>query len=94
VETIGFNDRGITAIPGGGWREAASKLTERYRLLNGGLVLSVSSTWEDASVFARPHAYELRYYRVADVVEPRTHNCMANDPERRRFLDGGATLVR
>jgi hypothetical protein len=94
VDTIGFNDRGVTSIPGGGWRTPESKLTERYRLLVNGLVLSVQSTWEDAKVFAKPHTYELRYYKVTQIVEPRTHNCLANDPERTKFLGPAAVLVR
>ena len=94
VDTIGFNDRGVTSIPGGGWRTPESKLTERYRLLVNGLVLSVQSTWEDAKVFAKPHTYELRYYKVTQIVEPRTHNCLANDPERTKFLAPAAVLVR
>ena len=94
VDTIGFNDRGVTAIPGGGWRTPQSKLTERVRLLYNGLVLSVTATWEDPAVFQRPHSYELRYYRVAQIAEPRSHNCLANDPDRRKFLESGATLVR
>ena len=94
VETIGFNDRGVTSIPGGGWRTADSKLTERYRLLYDGLVLSVTSTWEDPKVFATPHTYELRYYRVPPANEPRSHNCIGGDQERTKFLSSGAVLVR
>jgi hypothetical protein len=94
VDTIGFNDRGVTAIPGGGWRTPDSHLTERIRLLYNGLVLSVTSTWEDAKVFAAPHTYEFRYYRVPPANEPRTHNCIAGDQERTKFLSSGAVLMR
>jgi hypothetical protein len=94
VDTIGFNDRGLTGIPGGGWRTPDSRLTERFRLLNDGLVLSVTATWEDAKVFAAPHSYEFRYYRVAPANEPRSHNCLGGDQERARFLSSGATLMR
>lgn len=94
VDTIGFNDRGLVSIPGGGFRRPGSKLTERYRLLNGGLVLSVVFTWTDAVVFRSPHSYEFRYYRVAQIVEPRSHNCLANDADRRKFLEAGGVVVR
>ena len=94
VDTIGFNDRGVTTIPGGGWRTPGARLTERYRLLNAGLVLAVTSTWEDATVFAAPHTYEFRYYRVAPANEPRSHNCIGGDQERTKFLSSGATLMR
>jgi hypothetical protein len=94
VETIGFNDRGVTSIPGGGWRRPESKLTERYRLLSNGLVLSVTFLWEDSQIFQKPHSYEFRYYRVPQIVEPRTHNCLANDADRATFITGGGTLIR
>jgi hypothetical protein len=94
VDTIGFNDRGLTVIPGGGWRTPESKLTERYRLLYNGLVLSVTFSWDDPRVFRLPHTYEFRYYKVQDIVEPRSHNCIGNDPERRKFLEAGGVLVR
>ena len=35
VDTVGFNDRGVRSIPGGGVRTSNSHLTERYRLLDG-----------------------------------------------------------
>ncbi len=46
VDTTGFDPtKGITAIPGGGFRTASSHLVERYRLLKNGTVLSVRFTW-------------------------------------------------
>jgi hypothetical protein len=64
VTTLGFSDRGIVSIPGGGFRTPKSQLVERYRLLDDGKVLSVSFTWTDPSVFTRPHSYEFRYHRA------------------------------
>jgi len=86
VDTVGFNERGITAIPGGGYRTARSRLTERYRLAADGQQLVVTFTWTDATVFRRPHAYSFRYYKVPSISEPRVTNCIANDAERARFL--------
>jgi hypothetical protein len=71
VDTIGFNDRGVSRLPGGGIRTPDSHLTERYRLFDGGNRLSVTLTWEDPKVFQKPHAYEYRYYRIAKIAEPR-----------------------
>ena len=62
VDTVGFNDRGVRSIPGGGVRTSNSHLTERYRLLDGGQRLSVTFTWDDPLVFQKPHTYEFRYY--------------------------------
>jgi hypothetical protein len=86
VSSIGFSERGVTSIPGGGFRTLGSRLTERYRLLNDGQRLSVTFTWEDAKVFQAPHTYEYRYYRVKDISLPRVYQCNPADPERTRFL--------
>ena len=85
VDTIGFNDRGLTRIPGGGYRTPAAHLTERMRLLASGQ-LSVMFTWDDPGVFARPHSYEFRYVKVPTIVEPRINECFANDQDRAAFL--------
>jgi dTDP-4-amino-4,6-dideoxygalactose transaminase len=89
VETTGFEPtKGITAIPGGGFRTAASRLVERYRLLKDGTVLSVRFTWTDPSVFQTPHSYEFRYHRVAKGYEPRPYQlCDPFDAERTAFLE-------
>ena len=88
VTTVGFAaDRGLTAIPGGGFRTAATRLTERFRLLDNGAVLSVTFTWEDPGVFAKPHMYEFRYRRLAAGYEPRPALvCDPFDEERTKFL--------
>lgn len=85
VDTVGFSDRGVTRVPGGGFRTSRSRLVERYRLLDNGQRLSVVFTWTDPDVFQTPHTYEFRYYRVPRISEPRVLNCVP-DPERTRFL--------
>jgi hypothetical protein len=72
ADTIGFHPtHGVTAIPGGGYRTDKSHLVERFRLLENGTVLSVTSTWTDPTVFAVPQTYEYRYYRLPATYEPR-----------------------
>lgn len=90
VTTRGFAaDRGLTAIPGGGFRTASTRLTERYRLLDNGSVLSVTFTWDDAGVFAKPHTYEFRYRRLPAQYSPRPPlACDPFDEERTTFLTG------
>jgi hypothetical protein len=88
VDTVGFNDRGATGIPGGGVRTADSHLIERYRLLQGGNRLSVTFTWEDAKIFQMPQTYEFRYYKTPLIGEPRVYPCDAGDSERGAFLMG------
>lgn len=89
VDTIGFEPtRGVTLIPGGGFRTASTNLVERFRLLNGGTVLSVRFTWTDPSVFRTPHTYEFRYQRVERGYEPRPYQlCDPFDEERTAFLE-------
>jgi hypothetical protein len=84
AETIGFaDDRGVTAIPGGGFRTSSSKLVERFRLLPGGQILSVVSTWTDPKIFLAPHTYERRYYRAPKEYEGRRIACAPGDVEER-----------
>ena len=72
VDTVGFHPtHGVTAIPGGGYRTGKSHLVERYRLVDNGNILSVTSTWTDRTVFAAPQTYEFRYYRLPASYEPR-----------------------
>ena len=94
VDTTGFNDEGYTTLPGGGFRTPASHLKERYQLVEGGKELEVTFTWEDAKVFAKPHTYAFRYYRV-----PRGYNagesfCDSNDQERGQFLTQPPAAVK
>jgi hypothetical protein len=90
ADTIGFHpDRGITSIPGGGYRTASSRLVERYRLLENGNVLSVFFTWTDPKMFRAPHTYEFRYYRLPGDYEPRTWApCDPFNDVRTQFLEG------
>ena len=88
VDTIGFHPtHGVTSIPGGGFRTDKTHLTERYRLLNNGDVLSVVFTWTDPTVFAAPHTYEFRYRRLPPAYEPLNEwPCDPYDETRASFL--------
>ena len=90
VDTTGFEPtKGVTTIPGGGFRTATSHLVERYRLLKNGSVLSVTFTWTDSAVYAVPHSYEFRYRRVEAGYEARPYErCDPFDAERAAFLEG------
>lgn len=86
AETTGFSDLGITAIPGGGFRTENSRLVERFRVLDGGKRLSVTSTWTDPGVFAAPHTYELRYYRADAGAQASAQACDPFEPGREEFF--------
>ena len=88
VDTVGFaENRGITSIPGGGFKTGSSHLTERYRLLNGGNRLLVTFTWEDANMFARPHTYQYTYYRAPADLNVENFACDPFDQQRAKFLE-------
>jgi hypothetical protein len=88
VDTIGFHPtRGVTAIPGGGFRTADTHLVERYQMLEGGSILSVTFTWTDPKVFRTPHTYEFHYYRMPAQYEPPAGDaCNPYDDLRAKFL--------
>ena len=86
ADTIYFNDRGVTRLPGGGIRTADSHLTENFKLLNNGQNLLVTFTWEDPKVFAKPHTYAYMYYKVAEPGMPRIYTCTSGDKTRANFL--------
>jgi hypothetical protein len=90
VDTIGFDGaKGVTRIPGGGYRTSDSHLIERYRLLNDGTVLSVTFTWEDPNVFRTPHTYEFRYARAPRFYEAQPPlACNPFDEARAAFVLG------
>lgn len=65
VDTIGFSPtRGITMIPGGGFKTAKTHLVEHIQLLENGTILSDEFTWTDPTVYAKPHSYTFHYYRI------------------------------
>jgi len=88
VDTVGFHPtHGVTSIPGGGFRTDKTHLTERYRLLKNGDVLSVVFTWTDPTVIAAPHTYEFRYRRLPPAYEPLNEwPCDPYDETRANFL--------
>jgi hypothetical protein len=86
VDTIGFSEEGLTAIPGGGRRTKDSHLVERFRLLRNGSQLSVVSTWTDSKTFVEPHTYEFRYFRLAKGFEMPNIDCDPADDARAKFL--------
>jgi hypothetical protein len=82
VDTIGFNDRGNTSIPGGGHRGPNSHLVEHYMLDEAGNSLKVQFTWTDPGVFVQPHSYEFTYHRAAPGSISLEYFCDASDPAR------------
>ena len=80
VDTIGFNELGIQNVPGGGLRTSTSHLVERFRLLDDGKRLSITSTWDDPKVYLKPHSYEVIYYKDPPETYVYENFCDAGDP--------------
>jgi len=78
VDTVGFVPGGAT--PGGGHIGAGTKLTEQFTLANGGNKLRVIFTWEDPSIYLKPHVYELDYYKSPADSYALEDYCHADDP--------------
>jgi hypothetical protein len=86
VDTIGFNEVGQRAIPGGGMRTRTSHLVERFRLLDGGNRLSITFTWTDPNVYLKPHTYEIVYYSDPPGTYAFENFCDAGDPAQGRSV--------
>ena len=71
IDTIGFaprvcdSRRPVMLVPGGGRAKDTTHLVERFRLVNPD-ELSVTFTWEDATVFLAPHTYSYTYKRLPE----------------------------
>ena len=82
-----YEVRGITSIPGGGFRTPSSRLTERFMLTDDGQTLIVEATWSDPTVYRSAHTYTYRYQRREPSYEPPVElYCDPFDPERTEFL--------
>jgi hypothetical protein len=87
VDTVGFSPtRGLTSIPGGGFKTATSHLIEHYRLVDNGTKLAVTFTWTDPGVFAVPHTYAFLYDRAPRPAWARKVACNPFDDVRTEFL--------
>lgn len=86
VDTIGFNDAGLNAIPGGGLRGQNSHLIEQYRLADEGRKLQANFTWVDNQVFTKPHTYAFMYEKLPASTTVREWLCDPMDGARARFL--------
>ncbi len=86
VDTIGFNDAGMNAIPGGGFRSENSHLIEQYTLAVEGRKLHVTFTWIDSKVFVKPHTYAFLYEKLPASTTVREWLCDPADGARARFL--------
>jgi len=74
VDTVGFSDKGVLLIPGGGVRSPESRLAERYTLVDQD-TLRVTYTWTDRTTLRAPHSYTYIYRRAEGPIWQREVNC-------------------
>jgi hypothetical protein len=65
--------------PEGAPRTDQARLNERFHLANGGMQLSITSTWTDPKVFAKPYVYTWTYERLPDNYTHEDYYC---DPRK------------
>lgn len=82
VDTAGFSNLGVRAIPGGGWRGEKSHLVERFDLTDGGKTLTVTQTWTDPTVYSKPHVLTIVYDRLPATYSGVEVYCDGVDPSR------------
>lgn len=86
VDTVGFDDKGMVSIPGGGYRTATSHLVESYEVIDGGKYLEVVSTWIDPKTYVKPHTYLMLYSRAPEGYRTEDWDCVPADNERGKAM--------
>jgi len=84
VDTVGLAAGG--GIPGGGRRSPETHLIERFRLVDGGKRMSVTSTWQDPKIYVKPHTYEYIYYKDPPDTYALEEWCDSSDPLQRQSI--------
>ena len=84
IDTVAMNAGG--GIPGGGRKSPETRLTERYRLIDGGKRLSVTFTWDDPKIYQKPHTYEYIYYKDPPTTYAFEEWCDSSDPLQRQSI--------
>jgi hypothetical protein len=83
VETIGM---AYGAAPRGGFVRPETKLIERFHLTEGGKRIILTWTWDDATIYEKPHSYELVWQRQGDQDYAMEEWCDPSDPEQQRSI--------
>jgi hypothetical protein len=83
VDTVGLPEG---AVQGGGRRRPETRLTERFQLAPDGKHLTITYTWDDPTLYVRPHTYEHSFERLpADSYAFETW-CDSSDPLQRQSI--------
>lgn len=95
IDTVGFV--GFAGTPGGGRRGPNTHLVERYNVVDNGERVTVTFTWDDSSIYTKPHTYTLNYYKMPRDIYAFEDPCDSGDPKEYQSVLGipviGATSV-
>ena len=78
VDTTNFSAKGHPEIPGGGFRGTHSHLVEQFKLIDD-QHLQITFTWDDPTVFAKPHSYYFVYHKMPPGTYAFEDSCDASD---------------
>jgi hypothetical protein len=83
VETVGLTPGGVTA---GGRRSPETRLTERYQVAADGTHMKITYTWEDPTIYRKPHSYSMDFERVPPGGYAFEWWCDSSDPAQRQSV--------
>ena len=83
VETVGLSEGGVQ---GGGRRRPETRLTERFALAPDGKRLTITYTWDDPELYARPHTYQYFFERLPEDSYALETWCDSSDPLQRQSI--------
>jgi hypothetical protein len=84
VHTVGMTAGG--GIPGGGFRTPDTELSQRFRLTDGGQMLTIEYTWTDPKIYQKPHTFELNYHRMPVETYALEEWCDSGDPAQSQSI--------
>jgi hypothetical protein len=83
VETVGFTPGNVVA---GGARTPETRLIERFEVAPDGKRLTITYTWDDPKIYAKPHTYKYVFERVPAVSYAFEDWCDAGDPVEQQSI--------
>jgi hypothetical protein len=90
IDTVGFAEP--FELPGGGRLGPNTHLIERYRLSPDGQKMDIAFTWEDSTIYSKPHVYTLHYYKMPKETYAYTRWCDPGDPAEYVSTNGVVVL--
>jgi hypothetical protein len=83
VDTIGLTPG---AVPGGGFRTPETHLRERLEVSSDGKTMRITYTWDDSTIYQKPHSYTYVFDRLPAGSYAFEDWCDAGDPIERQSI--------